>query len=62
MSQHYRMPRKYDHPRKYHGKCEKCNKAIPEDKICQYTDGNNIAITWNSLYLCEKCYEERYGK
>lgn len=61
MSQHYRMPRKYDTPRKYHGKCENCGMAVPADQIHQYTDGNNIAITYNSPYLCEKCYKERYG-
>lgn len=61
MSQHYRMPRKYDTPRKYHGRCENCGEKVPCDQIRQYTDGNNIAITYNSLYLCERCYKERYG-
>ena len=62
MSQNYRMPRKYDAPRKYHGKCEECGKKVPADKIRQYVDGNNIAITYNSPYLCEQCYEKKYGE
>jgi len=60
MSQHYRAPRKYDTPRKYHGHCENCGRKVSRDEVYQYTDGNNIAITYNSLYLCEKCYKEKY--
>lgn len=62
MAQNYKMPRKYNTPRKYYGHCEKCGKEVPLDEICQYIDGNNIAITYNSQYLCKECYEDRYGK
>jgi hypothetical protein len=62
MSQNYQMPRKYNYPRKYHGYCENCGKKVPQDQIFQYLDGNNIAITYNSQYLCKECYEAKYDK
>jgi hypothetical protein len=62
MTQNYKMPMKYNTPRKYHGHCEQCGKEVPQNEICKYLDGNNVSITYYSQYLCKECYEERYGK
>ena len=35
-------------------------KAISE-KEAFYVDGNNIAISYNSPYLCKQCYEKVWG-
>ena len=29
--------------------------------LYMYVDGNNIAITKNSPFLCKSCYIKRYG-
>jgi len=47
--------------RKFNGKCESCGTSICSCKAYQYVDESNQAITDNSLYLCQKCYSERYG-
>ena len=48
--------------RKFLGHCEKCKKSLCEEHAYSYVDGNNIAITNNSPYLCKKCYEEKYNE
>ena len=48
--------------RKFLGHCEKCKKSLCQEHAYFYVDGNNIAITNNSPYLCKKCYEETYDK
>lgn len=48
--------------RKFLGYCEICKKSLcPEHSYC-YTDGNNIAITNSSPYLCKECYEKKYNE
>ena len=42
--------------------CSKCGTKKTGDKIFYYVDGNNTAITRNSLPYCYKCYIETYGK
>lgn len=48
--------------RKFLGHCEKCKKSLCEEHAYSYVDGNNIAITNNSPYLCKNCYEEKYNE
>lgn len=55
----YKMPKKYSKSRKYNGKCEECGKVTKE--VYQKVDGNNIAISYHALYLCEECYKRRYS-
>lgn len=46
--------------RKFLGHCEICKKSLcPEHSYC-FVDGNNIAITNNSPYLCMDCYNKKY--
>lgn len=47
----YRIPKKYLRPRKTPNKCEMCGTKT-EDLYIR-VDGNNIAITNNSPYLCK---------
>ena len=58
---YYKMPRKYSTIRKFKGKCERCEKQISEKEAFCYVDGNNIAISYNSPYLCKQCYEKSYA-
>lgn len=48
--------------RKFLEHCEKCKKSLCEEHAYSYVDGNNIAITNNSPYLCKNCYEEKYNE
>jgi hypothetical protein len=57
MSRYYKMPKKYNSMRKYHGKCEECGERTPFDKIHSWVDGSNISITYYSPYLCKSCYD-----
>ena len=56
----WKQPRKYSTPRKYKGNCENCEKQTEE--VYQYIDESNIAISYNSPYLCRECYKEKYRK
>lgn len=48
--------------KKFLGYCEICKKSLCEEHAYFYVDGNNIAITNNSPYLCKTCYEKRYNE
>ena len=54
-----RLLKKYGKPRGYAGRCEEC--GCKEPKPVQYIDESNIAITYNSPYLCRDCYIKKYG-
>lgn len=61
MAKAYIAPRrKMMKSRKYHGKCEGCGAEKSPSEVYSYTDENNIAITYNSPYLCIDCYRKRY--
>ena len=55
---HYRTPKKYLRPKKQPKTCQMCGKQTEE--LYQYIDESNIAITYNSPFLCEKCYQTKY--
>ena len=48
--------------RKFLGHCEKCKKSLCQEHAYFYVDGNNIAVTNNSPYLCKNCYEKNIMK
>lgn len=48
--------------RKFLGHCEKCKKSLCQEHAYFYVDGNNIAVTNNSPYLCKNCYEKKYNE
>lgn len=48
--------------KKFLGYCENCKKSLCEEHAYFYVDGDNIAITNNSPYLCKSCYENKYNK
>ena len=50
-------PRKYRKPRKYGGKCEKCGRPTPPDKVYQRIDESNISISYYAPYLCVDCFK-----
>ena len=56
---HYRMPKKYSRPKKIPKNCQNC--GIKTEDLYFYLDESNIAITYNSPYLCKQCYEKKYG-
>lgn len=47
--------------KKFLGYCENCKKSLCEEHAYYFVDGNNEAITNNSPYLCNSCYETAYG-
>lgn len=54
-----RLLKKYSKPRHYAGRCEEC--GCKEPNPVQHIDESNIAITYNSPYLCRDCYIKKYG-
>ena len=54
-----RLLKNYGKPRNYAGRCEEC--GCKEPNPVQYIDESNIAITYNSPYLCRDCYIKKYG-
>lgn len=57
MSRQYKMPRKYNRPRPYRGKCEGCGKPTPVNEVSQRVDESNVSISWHAPYLCKECAE-----
>lgn len=47
--------------KKFLGYCENCRKSLCEEHAYFLVDGNNEAITDNSPYLCDNCYQTEYG-
>lgn len=47
--------------KKFLGYCEQCKKSLCKEHAYFFIDGNNIAITNSSPYLCKSCYEQNYN-